>query len=379
LVFFFLPASSSFFSSALAALPTKTPTGPLLIPLHPSSPAPSRPRLSRPLHKREKEKSSLQTRLVSKQKNSIQEEVFIRRRPPGGRATQPCGEFAFGTPQSEENAPRNILEEIVWYKAYEIEEMRTKAPLARVVGAAKAAPAPRDFIGALRAGSAGGARPGLIAEVKKASPSKGVIQPDFDPVRIAAAYEAGGATCLSVLTDKKFFQGDFDFISQIRASGNSLPILAKEFVVEAYQLYRARAAGADAVLLIAAVLPNEDLRLLLSASRKVGLQVLVEVHTVGELERVLSLGEPALAGSMLGINNRDLGTFEVDLDVTRRIMGSDAGKRALAAGKVVACESGVFTPADAAFAAEQGCGALLVGESLVREGDPAAAVRALLA
>jgi indole-3-glycerol phosphate synthase len=267
----------------------------------------------------------------------------------------------------------------VWYKAYEIEEMRTKAPLARVVMAAKAAPPPRDFIGALKAGSRGGARPGLIAEVKKASPSKGVIQPDFDPVRIASAYETGGATCLSVLTDKKFFQGDFDFITQIRASGNSLPILAKEFVVEAYQLYRARAAGADAVLLIAAVLPNEDLRLLLSASRKVGLQVLVEVHTVAELERVLSLGEEALEGAMLGINNRDLGTFKVDLDVTRQIMASDAGKKALAAGKIVACESGVFTPADAAFAVENGCGALLVGESLVREGDPAAAVRALLA
>ena len=246
--------------------------------------------------------------------------------------------------------------------------MRTKAPLARVVAAAKAAPPPRDFIGALKAGSVGGTRPGLIAEVKKASPSKGVIQPDFDPVRIASAYEAGGATCLSVLTDKKFFQGDFEFISQIRASGNALPILAKEFVVEAY-----------AVLLIAAVLPNEDLRLLLSASRKVGLQVLVEVHTVAELERVLSLGQEALEGAMLGINNRDLGTFKVDLDVTRQIMASEAGKRALAAGKIVACESGVFTPADAAFAVENGCGALLVGESLVREGDPAAAVRALLA
>ena len=149
-------------------------------------------------------------------------------------------------------------------------------------------------------------------------------------------------------------------------------------MVEAYQLYRARAAGADAVLLIAAVLPNEDLRLLLSASRKVGLQVLVEVHTVGELERVLSLGEEALAGAMLGINNRDLGTFKVDLDVTRQIMASEAGKGALAAGKLVACESGVFTPADAAFAVDNGCGALLVGESLVREGDPAAALRALM-
>lgn len=258
--------------------------------------------------------------------------------------------------------------------------MRNKQPLPNVVMAARAAPPPRDFIGALRAGSSGGTRPGLIAEVKKASPSRGVIQPDFDPVAIAAAYERGGATCLSVLTDKKFFQGDFDFIAQIRKSGNSLPILAKEFVVEAYQLYRARAAGADAVLLIAAVLPSEDLRLLLASSRKVGLQVLVEVHTVAELERVLRLGEEALSGAMLGINNRDLGTFRVDLDVTRQIMSSEAGRRAASEmGKVVACESGIFTPADVAFASENGCGALLVGESLVREGDAAAAVRALLA
>ena len=297
----------------------------------------------------------------------------FRRRPPNPKVKVLHLEYAIRHKESE---PRHILEKIVWEKDREVAAARERVPLEKLKQQVADLPAPRDFSAALRAACR---KPAVIAEVKKASPSKGVIQPDFDPVRIAAAYEAGGATCLSVLTDKKFFQGDFDFISQIRASGNSLPILAKEFVVEAYQLYRARAAGADAVLLIAAVLPNEDLRLLLSASRKVGLQVLVEVHTVGELERVLSLGEPALAGSMLGINNRDLGTFEVDLDVTRRIMGSDAGKRALAAGKVVACESGVFTPADAAFAAEQGCGALLVGESLVREGDPAAAVRALLA
>jgi len=258
--------------------------------------------------------------------------------------------------------------------------MRNKQPLPNVMMAAKAAPPPRDFIGALKAGSRGGQRPGLIAEVKKASPSKGVIQPDFDPVRIAAAYEEGGATCLSVLTDKKYFQGDFDFITQIRKSGNNLPIIAKEFVVEAYQLYRARAAGADAVLLIAAVLPNEDLRLLSASAKKVGLQVLVEVHTVAELERVLCLGKEALDGAMLGINNRDLGTFKVDLDVTRQIMSSDAGKKATTEfGKIVACESGVFTPADVAFASDNGCGALLVGESLVREGDAAAAVRALLA
>ena len=302
--------------------------------------------------------------------------MSIRRRPPQGTPTQPCGSLAFTVPVDEESKPRNILEEIVWYKATEIEDMRNRLPLPRLMALCGAAPPARDFIGALRAASAATSRPGLIAEIKKASPSRGVIQPDFDPVRIARAYEAGGAACLSVLTDKKYFQGDYAFIEQIRAAGVTLPILAKEFVVEAYQILRARAAGADCVLLIAAVLPNADLKLLLSAARKAGLQALIEVHTLGELRRVLALDN--LDGAFLGINNRDLGTFHVDLKNTGALMDSDAGAQVKARGLLMTCESGIFTPDDVAYAAGAGCGALLVGESLVREGDPEAAVKALL-
>ena len=236
--------------------------------------------------------------------------------------------------------------------------MRTKAPLARVVAAAKAAPPPRDFIGALKAGSVGGTRPGLIAEVKKASPSKGVIQPDFDPVRIASAYEAGGATCLSVLTDKKFFQGDFEFISQIRASGNALPILAKEFVVEAYQLYRARAAGADAVLLIAAVLDDDELRSFSELAESIGIDALVEVHDEAELDRALAVG-----ASLVGVNQRDLVTFAVDTDRAVRVASH------IPAGVVAVAESGVRDNDDAARLAAAGYDAILVGESLVTSID----------
>lgn len=302
---------------------------------------------------------------------------MIRRRPPNGPATQPCGIMAFSVPSDDADAkPRNILEEIVWYKAVEIEDMRARVPLPRLMAAAAAQKPAHDFIGALKARAAASGRPALIAEIKKASPSRGVLQPDFDPVRIARAYEEGGAACLSVLTDKKFFQGDYAFIERIRAAGVTLPILAKEFVVEAYQILKARASGADCILLIAAVLPNADLKLLLATARRAGVQALIEVHTQAELERVLSLD--SLDGAFLGINNRDLGTFEVELGNTGALMASPAGARVKEAGLVMTCESGIFTPADVAYAAGAGCGALLVGESLVREGDPAAAVKKLL-
>ena len=149
--------------------------------------------------------------------------------------------------------------------------------------------------------------------------------------------------------------------------------------MEAYQIVRARAAGADAVLLIAAVLPNADLKLLLAAARRAGLQALIEVHTEAELARVLQLGDALADGALLGINNRDLGTFKVDLANTGALMESPSGAQVKARGLLMTCESGIFTPADVAYAAGTGCGALLVGESLVREGDPAGAVRALLA
>jgi indole-3-glycerol phosphate synthase len=219
-------------------------------------------------------------------------------------------------------------------------------------------------------------KPGLIAEVKKASPSKGVIQPDFDAVRIAKAYEAGGAACLSVLTDEKFFQGSFDNLTRIKAAGVTCPLLCKEFIVEPYQIFKARVSGADAILLIAAVLPNQDLAYFMKAAKKLGMCCLIEVHTEGELARVLQL--EGVEDHLLGINNRDLGTFKVDLATTKRIMESAPGQEVTRRGILMVGESGIFTPADVAFVAEAGVGAILVGESLVKQGDPAAGVKQLL-
>lgn len=219
-------------------------------------------------------------------------------------------------------------------------------------------------------------KPGLIAEVKKASPSKGVIQPDFDAVRIAKAYEAGGAACLSVLTDEKFFQGSFDNLTRIKAAGVTCPLLCKEFIVEPYQIFKARVSGADAILLIAAVLPNQDLAYFMKAAKMLGMCCLIEVHTEGELARVLQL--EGVEDHLLGINNRDLGTFKVDLATTKRIMESAPGQEVTRRGILMVGESGIFTPADVAFVAEAGVGAILVGESLVKQGDPAAGVKQLL-
>lgn len=308
------------------------------------------------------------------------EEVSIRRRPPHGVAAQNCGPVDFKVELQEdrqvENQPRNILEEIVWHKAVEIGRWREKVSLGALVSAAKGSPKPRDFIGAIKAATERTGKPGLIAEVKKASPSKGVIQPNFDAVKIAQAYEAGGAACLSVLTDKKYFQGGFENLTLIRGAGVQCPLLCKEFIVEAYQVFKARASGADAILLIAAVLPNSDMNYLIKSARSVGLQCLIEVHTVAELERMLRLEN--LDGCMLGINNRDLQTFEIDLANTKLVMESPAGQQVLQQGLIVAGESGIFTPADVAFVQSAGCGAILVGESIVKQGDPEAAVKALL-
>jgi indole-3-glycerol phosphate synthase len=306
----------------------------------------------------------------------VLQEVTIRRSPPRGIEKQACGPVDFQVPADDDNQPRNILEEIVWHKASEIARWRAKVALPQLMQQAKNAGPPRDFIGALRGALDRNGKPGLIAEVKKASPSRGVIQPNFDPVKIAQAYEAGGASCLSVLTDKKFFQGGFENLQLIRAAGVACPLLCKEFIVEAYQVYKARAAGADAILLIAAVLPSSDLNYLIKVARGLGMQCLIEVHTIKELERMLALN--SLEGCMLGINNRDLQTFKVDLQNTSDIMESTAGQRVRAENILMAGESGIFTPADVARVQAAGCGAILVGESLVKQGDPAQGVRELL-
>jgi indole-3-glycerol phosphate synthase len=308
---------------------------------------------------------------------------MIRRRPPHGHKAS--GHNAAGLVFRVEdehieaaNKPRNILEEIVWHKEVEIKEMRAKQPLVMLKQIIDRQPPARDWAQALRDAHERTGKPALIAEVKKASPSKGVIQPDFDPVRIARAYEKGGAACLSVLTDKKFFQGGFENLQYIRKAGVTCPLLCKEFVVEAYQVFMARAKGADAVLLIAAVLPDQDLTYLLKVIKGLGMTALIEVHTQHEMERVHNLEATDPSYCVLGINNRDLGTFKVDLSNTNTLLESEVGKQSLAEGYVWVGESGIFTSDDVAQVQSAGCRAILVGESLVREDDPATAVKELL-
>ena len=207
--------------------------------------------------------------------------------------------------KTSETEPRHILEEIVWHKNVEVDRMREQLPLAKLRQQLATAPPVRDFHAALT----NSADPvALIAEVKKASPSKGVICENFDPVAIAQAYERGGASCLSVLTDRKFFQGSGDFLRQIRAAVD-LPILCKEFVLSPYQIFWARSLGADALLLIAKLLTNADLTYFLKILRQLGMTALIEVHTLAELDRVLQLDGVEL----IGINNRNLTDFSVNL------------------------------------------------------------------
>lgn len=313
-------------------------------------------------------------------------DVTIRRRPPFGHKEHleiGSERFAFKMESvtkdgkrvdNEENKPKNILEEIVWYKDYELTLMKEKMPLSLVRGQVQLAPAVIDFKQAIIDQMEKTGQPGLIAEVKKASPSKGVIQPNFDPVKIAQAYEQGGAACLSVLTDEKFFQGAFDNLKLIKASGVKCPLLCKEFIVDAYQIYLARAKGADAILLIAAVLDNQDLKYFTKIAHSVGMKVLLEVHTYGEMKRVLS-GDFAI--DLLGINNRDLGTFKVDLNVTVELMATDLGQQVKERGIIMVGESGIFTIDDVNIVQKAGCGAILVGESLVKQDTPDVGIKKL--
>ena len=261
--------------------------------------------------------------------------------------------------------PLNILEEIVWQKEKEITQMREKTPLDELQQQIVNCPAPRDFVAALHHGKT---QPALIAEVKKASPSKGVLRADFDAVAIAQSYEAGGASCLSVLTDEKFFQGSFANLKNIRAA-IEIPLLCKEFIIYPYQLYLARIHGADAVLLIAAILEDKDLKYFLKIAKVLGMATLIEVHTLAELDRVLTLDGVTL----VGINNRNLENFSVDLQTTEQIL--EARKDSLAArGILVVSESGLHQPEDLQRVQQAGAGAVLIGESLVTQPDPGGAI-----
>jgi indole-3-glycerol phosphate synthase len=290
----------------------------------------------------------------------------IRRRPPNPRVRVSYLEYAVPHPEEK---PRHILEEIVWEKDREVEAARQRLSLEQLKAQVTDLPAPRDFVAALKASCH---KPAVIAEVKKASPSKGVIREDFDPVAIAKAYGAGGASCLSVLTDKKFFQGGFDVLVNVR-SAVELPLLCKDFILWPYQLYQARAAGADAALLIAAILTDKDLHYLLKVAKSLGLAVLVEVHDAAELERVLALDGVEL----IGINNRDLSNFEVDLATTERLMAT-YGSQVRAKRALLVSESGLFSRDDLDRVLDAGADAVLVGEALMRQADVTAALETLI-
>ena len=251
----------------------------------------------------------------------------------------------------------DILNRILARKREELEAARALVPLAEMRGRAAAAPPPRDFVGALRAKIAAG-RPAVIAEIKKASPSKGLLRADFDPAVIARGYEAGGAACLSVLTDRDFFQGSHEHLAQAR-SACALPVLRKDFITEPYQVHESRALGADCILLIAAALARQDMQGLEAIARSLGMAVLVEVHDAAELEVALSLDTP-----LLGINNRDLRTFETRLETTLELLAS------VPCGKIVVTESGILAPSDVARMRERSVNAFLVGEAFMRAADP---------
>lgn len=290
----------------------------------------------------------------------------IRRRPPNPRVRVSYLEYAVPHPEEK---PRHILEEIVWEKDREVEVARQRLSLEQLKAQVADLPAPRDFVAALKASCR---KPAVIAEIKKASPSKGVIREDFDPVAIAKAYGAGGASCLSVLTDKKFFQGGFDVLVNVR-SAVELPLLCKDFILWPYQLYQARAAGADAALLIAAILTDKDLHYLLKVAKSLGLAVLVEVHDATEIERVLALDGVEL----IGINNRDLSNFEVDLATTERLMAT-YGAQVRAKRALLVSESGLFSRDDLDRVVNAGADAVLVGEALMRQRDVSAALQTLI-
>ncbi|XP_076922408.1 indole-3-glycerol phosphate synthase, chloroplastic-like [Bidens hawaiensis] len=298
--------------------------------------------------------------------------IQIRRRPPSGPPLHYVGPFEFRL-QNEGNTPRNILEEIVWNKDTEVSQMKEKRPIFTLKKALENAPPPRDFLGALKASYLRTGLPALIAEVKKASPSRGVLREDFNPVEVAQAYEKGGAACLSVLTDSKYFQGSFENLEAIRSAGVKCPLLCKEFIVDAWQLYYARTKGADGVLLIAAVLPDLDIKYMLKICKMIGLTALVEVHDENEMDRMLAIDGIEL----IGINNRNLATFEVDIGNTKKLLEGKRGEMIRQKDITVVGESGLFTPAGIAYVQEAGVKAILVGESIVKQKDPTQGIRDL--
>lgn len=257
----------------------------------------------------------------------------------------------------------DILQKILSAKAEEVRAQQAAVPLAEIKAQAEAAAPPHDFIAALRAKHAQN-QPAIIAEIKKASPSKGLIRPDFHPADHARDYEAGGAACLSVLTDEAFFQGSPDYLRQARAAV-SLPVLRKDFIIDEYQIYQARAWGADAVLLIAAALSETELLQLEAAAHRLGMAVLPELHDEADLKKCTRLTTP-----LRGVNNRNLRTFDVDLQQTIKLLPA-------LSGCLTVTESGIRSKADTDFMRAHGVNTFLIGETFMRADDIATEVRKL--
>lgn len=253
----------------------------------------------------------------------------------------------------------DILNKIIATKVVEVAAAKAQKPLVTVQAEAAAASPVRDFIGSIRAKIAKN-QSAVIAEIKKASPSKGIIREDFRPADIAKSYEQGGAACLSVLTDVEYFQGSPEYLRQARAAC-SLPVLRKDFIIDPYQVYEARAMGADCILLIAAAIDLEKMRELEQIAHSLGMAVLVEVHNGEELDLALQLETP-----LLGINNRNLRTFEVTLDTTLGLLPR------IPQNKIVVTESGIFTADDVALMRKNSVHTFLVGEAFMRQPEPGA-------
>ena len=251
----------------------------------------------------------------------------------------------------------DILNKILAVKIQEVTAAQSARPLAQIRETAAQASPVRDFVGAIRGRIAAG-QPAVIAEIKKASPSKGVLREDFRPAEIAASYAQHGAACLSVLTDEQFFQGSAEYLQQARAAC-VIPVLRKDFMVDAYQIYQARAMGADAILLIAAALTLEQMQEFEALAFSLGMAVLVEVHDGKELEVALQLDTP-----LIGVNNRNLRTFEVSLQTTLDLL------KRIPAGRIVVTESGILAPGDVALMRSHDVHTFLVGEAFMRAADP---------
>ncbi len=281
----------------------------------------------------------------------------IRRRPPN--PTVRVENLEYAVPHREAQA-KNILEEIVWHKDIEIKNFKKIVSLEDLIKKIEKLPTPKDFYKNILESKI---KPGVIAEIKKASPSKGVIRKDFYPEKIAICYERLGASCISVLTDKRFFQGSYEILETVRKSTN-LPLLCKDFIISAYQIYKARVSGADAILLIAAILSDDDLIYLKKIADNLKMSVLVEVHNSNELERILKLK----SFNLIGINNRDLKTFKTDLKTSKELMHTYADIF-LKQNIIPISESGINCAEDLESLRSIGIMGVLIGETFMRETD----------